>query len=191
MGAKFFFSLLLFLTASAVLTAQEKQEQERRIAQKAVPEAASAWLAEVFEEINRVKWYAEETSGRRSVEAKFKYERRHYSVEFSPTGELEDVEIEVKLRQIPDSIQQRLTSTFQTLPKFKLRRIQEQWQGNTEGIKAALEGNLPEEVLVLYEIEFSAKMDGHYRIWEGTFNTEGLLLDYRQVVLRPTTNLNY
>lgn len=191
MGKKLFFSLLLLLTISSVLVGQAKQEQELRVAQEAVPEAAITWLTVVFGDLDRVKWYAEETSGRRSIEAKFKYKRRKYSVEFSPTGELEDVESVLKLRQIPDSIRQRLTATFQTLPKFKLRRIQEQWKGSTESIKSALRGNLPPEVMVQYEIEFSAKMDGIYGIWEGTFSTMGQLLAYRQIILRPTTNLDY
>lgn len=191
MGKKLFLSLLLLLTISSVLVGQAKQEQELRIAAEAVPEAASTWLAVVFGDLDRVKWYAEETSGRRSIEAKFKYDRRQYSVEFSPTGELEDVESVLKLRQIPDSTRQQLTATFLTLPKFKLRRIQQQWQGSTEGIKSALQGNFPEEVMVQYEIEFSAKLEDIYGIWEGTFNTTGELLTYRQIVLRPTTNLNY
>lgn len=191
MGVKFFFSLLFFLATSAVLTAQDKQEQELRIAPEAVPTAAMEWLGLVFGDVDRVKWYAEETSGRQSVEAKFKYQGRHFSVEFSPRGELEDVESVLKLRQIPDSTRRQLTSTFLTLPKFKLRRIQQQWQGSTEGIKSALQGSFPEEVMVQYEIEFSAKLEGIYGIWEGTFSTNGELLTYRQIILRPTTNLDY
>jgi hypothetical protein len=191
MSVKLFISLFMLLTISSVLYGQDKQEQEQRIAPEAVPEAARTWLTVVFGDLDRVKWYAEETSGRRSIEAKFKYERRHYSVEFSPMGELEDVERVLKLRQIPDSIRRQLTYTFKTLPKFKLNRIQEQWQGSTEGIKSALQGNLPLEVTVQYEIEFSAKIEGIYSIWEGTFSTIGQLLAYRQIILRPTTNLDY
>jgi hypothetical protein len=178
MEAKFIFSLLLFIATSAELTAQDKQEQEMRIEEGAAPETARTWLAAVFGDINRVRWYAEETSGRRSVEAKFKHQRRHYSVEFSTTGELEDVELERKLRQLPDSIRQQLVQTFQTLPKFHLHRLQEQWQGSTAGIKAALRGEfLPNEVVVQYEIEFTAELDKTYRLWEGTLNTEGQLLE--------------
>lgn len=191
MSTKLFFSLLLLLATNLVLMGQDKQEQELRIAPEAVPARAIEWLDLVFGDIGRVRWYAEETSGRRSVEAKFKHQRRRYSVEFSPRGELEDVESVLKLRQIPDSTRQQLASTFQTLPKFKLRRIQQQWQGSTEGIKSALQGSFPEEVMVQYEIEFSAKMEGIYGIWEGLFSTNGELLTYRQIILRPTTNLDY
>ncbi|WP_367388071.1 hypothetical protein [Lewinella sp. LCG006] len=191
MGTKLFFSLVLLLAASSVLEGQDKQEQELRIASEAAPKAARAWLSLVFGDNNRIKWYAETTSGRQSIEAKFKHQRRHFSVEFSPTGELEDVESVLKLRQIPDSTRRQLIYTFKTLPKFKLNRIQEQWQGSTEGIRSALQGRFSREVLVQYEIEFSAKMKGIYGIWEGTFSKNGELLTYRQIVLRPTTNLNY
>lgn len=184
--------LLLTLFSLTVLPAQDKVEREYRIKAQKVPEPAQQWLAEAFPRTGRVKWYYEETSGKESYEAKFRQRRIRYSVEFSTEGMIEDIEIERKLKALVQGERQAMQEAFAQLPQFRLYRLQEQWTGAPEQLALMAQPELGSpDVVRRFEVEFRAVLDDQLALWEGTFNPEGELLNYRKIIPRPTDNLDY
>lgn len=188
------FLVLTILTfCSLNLWAQDtKREQEQRLPADQVPETSQAWLEQAFQGVKKVKWYREITSGKTSFEAKFKDGGHRYSVEFSVSGVVEDVEKKVTLGQLPANERNLLKKGFSQLKKFKLVKIQEQWTAPTsEALLKAIQSNDPGMATIRYEVEFRAEIDGVNSLWEGLFDQSGTLLSKRRVQLRPTDNLDY
>lgn len=183
----FFFLLLL---PGFQLLAQVKVEKEYRVRTGKVPRLARQWLTEAFGPVKKLRWYFEDTSGKQSFEAKFRERNQFYSVEFSKTGIIEDVEIERNWLELPAATRAALESSFSALPDFRILRIQEQWTGSPEGLASSVQaGSAP--ATIRYEIEFIATLEGESAMWEGTFSPSGKLLSYRKILIRPANNLNF
>ncbi len=185
--------VLAFSLYSLALSGQEvKKEREERVRSMEVPEESRSWLSKSFPAAKKVKWYREETSGKKSFEAKFKRKGNKYSVEFSESGTIEDVEISKRLSDLPELIQQKLRTAFTGYSKFKLIEFQEQWTADSpELLQQALHNQGSSQIIIRYEIVFKAIMDGQHTLWEGLFDREGQLLSKRKVALRPTDNLDF
>jgi len=171
--------------------AQEKVkwEQELRVDESQVPESARSVLASWTAADVHIRWYLERGKESLSYEAKFKEEKHRYSIEFDEQGMLEDIEVELGFKQLPDSIQSALCAGFRTIDKFKLKRIQahwKQWPEPGELLRGRMEHNTPD----LYELEFKAVIDGRLALWEGQFDLPGNLLSYREIILRSTDNID-
>lgn len=170
----------------------QKQEVEKRIAAAEVPEIALQWIENLAIKKKRVRWYSEETSGKKSVEAKFIHGRRLYSIEFDTLGHLEDVEIMVKRNSLKPSQLAKIENTLAAkFDKYHLIKIQLQYTAkDVQLIKAFIEEG-EETVTKRFEIEFEGKKDGIWRMYEGTFDEHGNLLAKREIIVRSTENLNY
>lgn len=184
-------AIFITIFLSLHLSAQDKVEREDRVSPDQVPAPARSWMQDAFDKTGKVKWYFERTSGKESFEAKLKYRGAHYSVEFSVSGDLEDVEIERDLDELPLEHRRALRERFASLDKFSLQRLQEQRTGSPEDLQASLAGNDVDGIVTLYEIEFVADIEGEIALWEGTFTPDGELLNYRKIILRPTDNLGF
>lgn len=185
-------TLAFFLTGLG-LHAQEKLEVERGVRQAEVPEEARMWLQANAPDV-RVQWFAEETSGKKSYEAKFKRLGDWYSVEFDQKGALEDVEVIMDWKQLDPAVRQVLSEYFDSsYAKYKLRKIQRQYSGEASAVVAAFADPKAKApgLIVRYEIEYFGKSDGDKALWEGLFDAAGTFIEKRPVVLRPTDNLNY
>jgi hypothetical protein len=178
---------VFFLCSTTLLFSQDKLEKESRIRSEEVPLQAQQWVEEAFGRGHRVKWYYERTSGKESYEAKFRWKRQRYSVEFSLEGALEDVEMRRKFKSIPPALQKSLKE----IEGFQLQRLQEQWSGPSVDVMEAIRTGDASAIQVQYEVEFMGKINEEKALWEGTFSQEGALLDYRHIILRPVDNLNY
>ena len=187
--ATFLVCYLIGSTTSAF--AQQKHEVERGVREEAVPAPALGWLDQIAPE-DKVQWYFEETSGKKSFEAKYKKNGTRYSVEFDTTGVLEDVEIIKRWGDLAPELQQELLKHFETTyRKHKIRKIQQQISGDEQVVrKWLLDGNAP-DIVYRYEIEYYAKSENGKALWEGVFDDKGVELSKRKVILRPTDNLNY
>lgn len=184
--------ILLLLFCSQVFYGQQKAERERRVNISEVPNSAVRWFNEVYPDAKKVKWYAEETSGRNSFEAKSKYRNSLHSVEFSEDGRIEDIEILREWTELPSQTQSELTAFFEEVcTRYKIRKIQEQWTGSSEKLKKAVENYDSGEVAVRYEIEYYGVDDDQKALWEGLFTEDGSFIEKREIILRPTDNLNY
>ena len=133
--AKLFFVTLLFMELGCHLAlAQQKFERETRLSEKEVPTSALQFV-EALNANRKVKWYKEESLTSQSIEAKFKRNKQKYSVEFDTTGQLEDVEIEIKWQEIPKQVGDSVQNEIAILcVRSKVSKIQVQCIGNQEDI---------------------------------------------------------
>jgi len=170
-----FFLLLLLLGFTA--SAQVKSEREFRIQKSQFPAASLEKAKPHLEGARRLRYYKEIDTGRVSYELKFKKARLHYSVEFSDTDELEDIEIRIKPVDIPqeswEAIGHHLSGSF---PKHKVRKIQQQYrrasfESDAETFRNAFQNLLLPEIR--YELIVHAKTAEGYRDYEITYDSEG------------------
>lgn len=171
---------------------QEKVEIERYISKKKVPEEAREWLRDAFEKrIRRLQWYEEIGQDVRFYEAKFRYQKRYYSVKFTEAGDLVDVEFIISMEEIPELARQNiLTYLKATYPQYKIEKVQEQWTGESDDVEDAVEDDDPEEVTIRYELEYYDR-SGQPVLFEGLFDSAGHLLEERTVKMSTTLNFDY
>jgi len=172
----------------------QKRELEERVAPSDVPEKALEWLDQVKLKQKRIKWYHEVTSGKESFESKFIHSGKMYSIEFDTLGTVEDVEILIKQKNLREdelsSIEESLNMEFN---KFNIVKIQLQYLPASNAgdlLKWMNEGD-DSGVLKRIELEFEATDGSDWKMFEGTFRNNGKLLNYREILLRSTENLNY
>jgi hypothetical protein len=103
---------------------QAKYEKEFRIKEKYVPSVALNFVDSMTFD-SKVKWYKEIGLNRITIEAKAKYKKERYSIEFSDKGIFQDVEIEVKSNKIPDSTFSKISGFLsQRHKKYKIEKVQ-------------------------------------------------------------------
>lgn len=181
---------LLFLVFGMSLFAQ-KIERETRIDEENAPKNAVDFVNNL--ELNKhVKWYKEETSGRVSYESKIKYEDKFYSVEFDTLGNIEDIEVIIKFRDVDQkhkkAIKNEILNEFK---KLKWIKVQKQFKGNKADLKHVFFG-VVEDVELNYEVEVEVKTkENEWKLYEILINPEGVIQHMREIHLCPTDNLNY
>jgi len=179
---KNFLLLTLVLFYSVAAQAQVKYEQEKKVAANEVPELSQAWLEQAFPAIKKAKWYKGVTAGKTSYVARFKSKGSRYSMSFSESGDIEDVERKVSLDKMPEYQKAQLYLGFSRLKNFKLMTVYEQWTASTSSdlMKAVREDD-PTKATLRYTVEFKADIDGKNTLWEGLFAPSGQLLRKREI----------
>jgi len=192
MKIKLAFSLLLFFISASGLLAQEKFEKEYRLKTETVPLLARQFVDSLpFN--RRIKWYAEVSELGKTVEAKTKFERRRYSVEFDSAGKLLDVEIGISFEDIPEKVQAEIMRNLAAeFEKFSLKKIQEQLTGTRENLLAHLaQGQGKTGLTTRYELIVKGSKDGEKHEFEFTFSAQGQQEKKAKLVFRNTDNLQY
>lgn len=104
-----------------------KQEREQRIDKAQFPSPASE-LVEKIAGGSRIKYYQEVDGDMSSFEGKFKNNRKRYSVEFSEDGILEDIEIEVKSKEVPSNLWNSVSNQLDSIcNRWRVEKVQEQY----------------------------------------------------------------
>ena len=169
------FGVFFFLFGNFVFS-QNKYEREYRIRKSQFPENALSYISEKLEDARRIRFYKETDSSKVSFEAKFKKDRLRYSIEFDEKGVLEDIEIEIKPVDIPDSAFSKITSDLtKRFSKYRIRKIQQQYpnlNGDTETtVKNAFQNlMLPS---IKYELIVAGKENKSYEQFEILYDAEG------------------
>lgn len=192
MKIKLAFFFLLFFTSASGLLAQEKFEKEYRLKTETVPLPARQFVnALPFN--RRVKWYAEVSELGKTVEAKTKFERRRYSVEFDSAGKLLDVEIEISFKDIPEKVRNEITRNLAAeLERFSIKKTQEQLTGPRENLLAHLaQGQQKAGLTTRYELIVKGSDEDGRHEFEFTFSAQGQLEKKAKLVFRNTDNLQY
>ncbi len=118
---------LLSIVSLSSLNAQEKKEREYRISKSEFPQKALYSLGDLNQK-RSLKFYKETDNDKVSYEAKFKYDKLYFSVEFDSSGALEDIEVLIKKRAFQklktESVYNFLTANYH---KHKLLKIQLQY----------------------------------------------------------------
>ncbi|MFH6603388.1 hypothetical protein ACEZ3G_07865 [Maribacter algicola] len=126
MKAKIFPAFLIFFLLSASYAfSQNKYEREHRIKKSQFPQVALDFISSDLEQAKRIRYYREIDSAKVSYEAKFQKDRLKYSIEFDENGVFEDVEIEIKLVDIPNDVLAKLNAYLgKTFSKYRILKLQ-------------------------------------------------------------------
>lgn len=185
-----FVTLLLVVNTPTV--AQQKYEREVRIRTEDVHPNALQFIKTIA--INTtIKWYRETGLNTSSIEAKTKYKGQRYSIEFSENGTLEDIEVEIKARDVKKNILNSLKKTIEnTYGDFKLEKIQLQYTGNPELLKTVFgTGAVSDAVTIKYEVVISSKQSGTFKRFELLFNEALELEKTTQIITKNNINIEY
>lgn len=180
------------MSAILPVLAQSKYEKEVRIRERYVPQIARDFV----DQLNlgsRIKWYQEFGKDTYSFEAKTRYNGSRISIEFSYIGVFEDVEIEVKITEVPHEIRSKIIDFLNdSYPKYQIDKIQVQYSGSEEAVLAQFTNKTHTHGLVIrYELVLSAKKDGQYSLFEYLFSENGSFVSRNKIVLKTTDNLEY
>ena len=154
------FILIFLVYWCPVLGQSKKYEREYRLDKKKVPQQALDYI-NAFPFDKKIKWYKEEGLNRSSIEAKTKFQSKKVSIEFNIKGVLEDIEVEIKKKELSaelaQAIDQYLSANYS---KHKICKIQIQYTGDSKFLQKILSQtiiNYDEELSIHYEIVAKVK----------------------------------
>lgn len=175
--------MLFFLNP---IFAQTKNEKEKRIQFSDLPKQAQTIISNLPEDCKRLKYFSETDGDKQSFEVKFKFNKKHFSLEFSEDGQIEDIEVLIKLKNIEDSIKTQIKTYFnQTFNKHKLIKIQRQYgyksnENDLQFVSDVL--SQKSEKAADFEIIAEVKSNKQRDIREFTFNNKGEFLNFRILI---------
>lgn len=183
------FIIVFTLSFIQYATGQTKDEKEERINVSKFPETAQNIIKTLPKNCKRLKFYKETDGDKKSYEAKFKYNKQRFSLEFSKDGIIEDIEIITKLKKIQDSKANNIKAYFNnSFGKHKLLKIQKQYVFTTKTSAAQFVTNVLLEnskIAFNFEIIAEVKTENERNIREFTFNNAGEFLSSR--VINPSS----
>lgn len=184
--------LIGFSLIVAIGTAQTKFEKEVRIKPSEVPETALSFINS-FEFDKKVRWYKEYGFDNTSIEAKTKFNRKRYSIEFSKKGVFEDLEIQIDWKKIPTELKQKIDAYLNS--KFELyavEKIQSQYLGEPEQVRQyVINDSSLNDITINYEIVLNTKVDGTFKKFEFLFSSDGHYIKSIEIALKNRDNTEY
>ena len=178
-----YFSIFATLLSVSSILAQTKDEREERIELKDLPQTVVTVINTLPQTVKRLKFYKETDGEHQSFEAKFKYNHKHYSIEFDTIGKIEDIEVVLKKRQFINGVKNKIALYFtNTFKKAKLIKIQKQFvYTNTVSADVFIKNVLNEtiETTINYEIIAEVTEISKRNIREFTFNQKGDFVSFR------------
>jgi len=185
MTLRILISAIAFLIGTHLGLSQTKKEKEDRINLSEFPSEAQNVLSKLPKDCKRIKFFKETDGNKQSFEAKFKYNGRRYSLEFSSEGIIEDVEVRVKMNAIEDSSQDQIKEHFKSsYLKYKLIKIQKQFVFNQNldpDTFVAQVLNQESTDIINYEIIAEIKTEDGRELREFTFDNKGSFINFRVV----------
>lgn len=184
---------LLFFLIPIRSNAQEKFEKESRVLDVELIPGKARLFVDSLRQGNRVKWYKEESQTGISVEAKFRLNKRMYSVEFDTLGRLQDVEVVIAKNEVNPivlhTIEFHLDSLFTT---WNFQKIQMQYKGVDEDVLKSIKGHKPTgNVSTYYEIVLKGRMNSLKNLYEVTVTDGGEIIYVKEIVDKPAEHLEY
>ncbi len=185
-------SISFLLLFPLVLKAQHKYEREYRIKSETIQQSAQEFIDSIGSD-SKIKWYKEISLNDITIEAKFKHDKKKFSIEFDTLGILQDVEFVIKKREISSAvynkIEHKLDSLFQ---KWKFQKIQTHFKGRNKDIITSINNNEPTaSIKVSYEIVLKGKALGNTQLYEITFNEQGEIRGILQIIQDKADHLEY
>ncbi|MBR9845095.1 MAG: hypothetical protein GYB35_02810 [Algicola sp.] len=182
---KYSYKILLFFLFSVSLSAQTKNEKESRIQLSEFPENAQILIQPIISDVRRIKHYKEIDGEYVSFESKFKYKKYWYSVEFSRLGILEDIEVEIKERNLESIISKTINLYLkENFIKYDIIKIQEQYVADSSTEDTSFLKSVLENRNVLnsnYELIIAVKSSEDWQLKEMTFGPKGEFLSSRNI----------
>ena len=192
MYKQFYLIFLLGLIYSNSLVAQDKFEKESRIKRSVVPLKALVFMDSLHYN-TKIKWYEEDGLTRKSFEAKFKYKKTKYSIEFDTLGTIEDVEIDVNWSDIKLELANSFSRQLKLdCSKHKIVKIQKQFTGNEYDLFSLLRnGTTIEQLKIKYEIVVKCHEQKEVNLFEYLFNEKGIYESKAKIIFKNSSHLEY
>lgn len=179
-------TLTLTIFFCATVWAQTKNEYEERLELQNFPETAIAVINTLPTRIKRIKFYKEQDGTKSSFEAKFKYKKQKYSIEFDSMGTIEDVEVTLNTKKIEGKTATNIKAYFkENYTKSKLIKVQQQYVYNpTLSAESFVKNilNKTSTAKINYEIIAEVTANSKRAVKEFTFDGNGLFLNLRIVI---------
>lgn len=176
--------ILLILLSSCVCYGQEKVEFEKRISKEEVPLVITEAFHELEPELRKVRYYSERDGNRRSFEVKFKHKGNAYSVEFTPAGKLEDIEISRHQKDIDGKVFRRIKERLDSdYDRWKIDKIQFQYLPKINDrlfLKELIAGRIAQHNRL--ELVIWCKKGRSKKAFEMLFTPDGSFVSMREVV---------
>jgi len=188
-----FIQLFLLVSLPAVcLFGQAKYEREYRIKESAVPPEARAFV-DALQWEGRVIWYQEEGRDQKSVEAKTRHRKKQYSIEFSLSGEIQDIEVKTGKKEVSGSHLQAIEAVLsRDFSRLKISKIQTQYSGEAASLLRTMRtGTMEDGITTRYEITVKGKEGRITNFYEYTFSENGHYLKRSVILFRNADNLEY
>lgn len=178
------FSLLLLFFYCSFSFSQIKNEKEERIDASEFSEILQSYFKGISNQVDHLKFYKETDGKKYSYEAKFKFKKHYYSLEFDTNGVLEDIEIVIQKKQIPKEALSIISNYFNMhFDKTHYIKIQKQYVNNTtkndqQFIDALLSNTI--STPTHFEIVAETKQNDEHQLQEFTFKSDvmGHLLNH-------------
>jgi len=180
--------ILIFLSSFSQL----KYEKESRLKRTDIPPIASEMLDSLAIP-GKIKWYSEQSLTGNSIEAKFRLNKKHYSIEFDTEGNLQDVEITIQLNEIPDKVKEIIFKNLESdFNKYSIQKIQVHYPGNNPEILSIIK-NPPKETAntVKYELIVNGKTGNTTKQYEMVFENNGILKEKKEITQKNADNLEF
>ena len=179
------YSCFVLLLCMGFSFSQSKNEREERITKTEFPEIAQPYFNSFLDKVKYLKFYRETDGSKQSFEAKFKINKLYYSVEFDTLGKLEDIEIVIKNKHIPEDIFSKISDYFDgNFRKTRVIKIQKQYVNNTLSSDKNFIQHIvthPDDTHTHFEIIAETKKEKLHELKEFTFNKNGKFISSREV----------
>lgn len=184
--------LILFFLATGDLLGQIKYEKESRIKAEEVPLRARQFV-DSLEFTRRVRWYSETSERGRSIEAKSKRDGKRFSAEFGLAGELQDVEVSWRWKELPELARRGICQSMKAeFERYRIIKVQRQSSGSrAEVLKYLTQGGDGSGLTTKYETVLKGRRKGETSKYEYTYSAEGKLEKRAKLAFRNTDNLEY
>lgn len=190
--ARIFLSIGFLLLFPFISKAQHKYEREYRIMAETIPQSAKEFVDSIGSD-SKIKWYKEISLKDITLEAKFKFNKKKFSVEFDTLGKLQDVELVIRKIDISSEIYTKIENQLDSIyQKWKIQKIQLNYSGKSSHIVAALRTNeTSNSIKIAYEIVLKGKNVEETNLYEITFNEQGELKNILQFIQEKADHLEY
>lgn len=179
--------LVIYILPIFAFSQDKKMEKEDRIPLEEMPATASSFLKENLpENIRKLRYYYETDGEHTSYEAKFKYARKNFSVEFDIEGRMEDVEVTAEKNELNKAIYKNIeTHLEKNHERYRIEKIQAQYLSKNANDKNTLNRSLnfhefqPDN----YELIVATKDEGELEKFEMLFDSTGMFVEKRKIIM--------
>lgn len=184
--------IILFTSTFTSAFSQLKFEKESRLKKADIPPLAFE-LIESLAIPGKIKWYLEQSLNGNSVEAKFRFNQKYYSIEFDTEGNLQDVEITIQINEISDKVKETIFKKLESeFNKYSIQKIQAHYPGKSAEVLSIIKKPLNlNGKTVKYELIVNGKTGNTTKQYEIVFDTNGILIEKKEIIQKNTDNLEF
>lgn len=187
---------IMILCSSAAMAQSEKNEVEDSIERDEMPGKAIETLSEFWPNLNDISYFRQTDEETVTYEAKLEWQGKSYSIEFTTSGSIIDVEQLVEMGEIAPKAKRGIDQYLQQqFEKVRITRLQRQFIADDEDgiddidfIDDILEED-KEDYIIRYELEVEGRSGSRIGAFELLFDRNGDIMQRRKIVRRSLDNI--